>query len=107
MNFRCDYIVDCKGQPKPFPIEKQEQVIKTVIEPMAGDGLRTICIAYKDYIRGEAEYIVQGLTRPGKLLEFDLSPGKLLEFAKSKIYPGIVMEKRKILLEKYDAVLEN
>lgn len=52
---KCDYIVDCKGQPKPFPIEKQEQVIKTVIEPMAGDGLRTICIAYKDYIRDASE----------------------------------------------------
>ena len=50
--FRCDYILDCKGQPQPFSIEKQEQIVKTVIEPMAGDGLRTICIAYKDYRKG-------------------------------------------------------
>lgn len=52
---KCDYIIDCKGQPKSFPIEKQEQVIKTVIEPMAGDGLRTICIAYKDYVKDPRE----------------------------------------------------
>ena len=52
-HFRCDYILDCKGQPKPFSIEKQEQIVKTVIEPMAGDGLRTICIAYKDYNKGK------------------------------------------------------
>lgn len=49
---RCDYILDCKGEPMPFPIEKQEEIVKTVIEPMAGDGLRTICIAYKDFRKG-------------------------------------------------------
>lgn len=52
---KCDYIIDCKGQSKPFPIEKQEQAVKTVIEPMAGDGLRTICLAYKDYIKDTTE----------------------------------------------------
>lgn len=52
---KCDYIIDCKGQPKHFPIEKQEQVIKTVIEPMAGDGLRTICMAYKDFVKDPSE----------------------------------------------------
>lgn len=30
-------------------MEDQEKIVKNVIEPMAGDGLRTICMAYKDY----------------------------------------------------------
>ncbi|KAL4226919.1 Plasma membrane calcium-transporting ATPase 2 [Mactra antiquata] len=46
---KCDYYLDCKGDAQPFPLEQHENVIKTVIEPMAGDGLRTICIAYKDF----------------------------------------------------------
>ena len=46
---RCNYILDCDGKPKPFTVEDQEKIVKNVIEPMAGDGLRTICMAYKDY----------------------------------------------------------
>ncbi|XP_061187594.1 plasma membrane calcium-transporting ATPase 2-like isoform X2 [Saccostrea echinata] len=46
---KCNYILDCDGKPKPFTMEDQEKIVKNVIEPMAGDGLRTICVAYKDY----------------------------------------------------------
>ena len=49
MSCRCNYILDCDGKPKPFTVEDQEKIVKNVIEPMAGDGLRTICMAYKDY----------------------------------------------------------
>lgn len=52
---KCDYILDCKGQPQEFSTEQKEQVIKTVIEPMAGEGLRTICIAFKDYKKDKSE----------------------------------------------------
>lgn len=51
---KCDYILDCKGEPQPFSVENQEMVVKSVIEPMAGDGLRTICIAYKDFRKEKA-----------------------------------------------------
>ncbi|WAR25426.1 AT2B3-like protein [Mya arenaria] len=51
---KCDFILNCHGKAVPFPISKQEEVIKTVIEPMAGEGLRTICIAYKDYKKAGA-----------------------------------------------------
>lgn len=47
--YRCNYILGCDGKPKPFSVEDQEKIVKNVIEPMAGDGLRTICVAYKDY----------------------------------------------------------
>lgn len=46
---KCNYILDCKGKPQPFKVEDQENIVKNVIEPMAEDGLRTICLAYKDY----------------------------------------------------------
>jgi len=29
--------------------------VRRVIEPMASDGLRTICLAYKDYVKGKLQ----------------------------------------------------
>lgn len=34
-------------------MEDQENIVNTVIEPMAKDGLRTICVAYKDLVSGK------------------------------------------------------
>ncbi|CAH8854419.1 unnamed protein product [Trichobilharzia szidati] len=47
---KCTYILDANGEPKPFTVANQESLVRDVIEPMAGDGLRTIGIAYKSYI---------------------------------------------------------
>ncbi len=30
--------------------EELERITKQVVDPMASDGLRTICLAYKDYV---------------------------------------------------------
>ena len=38
------------AEPVPFTAVDQEDLVRTVIEPMASDGLRTICIAYKDFV---------------------------------------------------------
>ena len=35
-----------------FSPSQQERTVKDIIEPMARDGLRTISIAYKDFIPG-------------------------------------------------------
>lgn len=70
--FRCEYILDCKGEPKPFSVENQETVVKTVIEPMAGDGLRTICIAYKDYRKGDLSTAILQKIITVSLLNLDL-----------------------------------
>ncbi|KAA3681892.1 Ca2+ transporting ATPase, plasma membrane [Paragonimus westermani] len=43
----CSWILDSNGIPKPFKPEDQENLTVSVIEPMAGEGLRTIGIAYK------------------------------------------------------------
>jgi len=39
-----------EGSAKPFNIADQEQLVASVIEPMALEGLRTISLAYKDYV---------------------------------------------------------
>ena len=37
-----------------FDSHAQKDLIQRVVEPMASDGLRTICLAYKDYVPAEA-----------------------------------------------------
>ena len=46
---RCTYIHGKEGNLEEFTAEKQASLLKQVIEPMAEGGLRTICVAYKDY----------------------------------------------------------
>lgn len=47
---RCSYIYGTEGKLLQFTHEDQDKLVKNVIEPMACDGLRTICVAYKDYV---------------------------------------------------------
>lgn len=44
--------MDNEGKAVPFPISEQESLVTNVIEPMAQEGLRTISVAYKDYVPG-------------------------------------------------------
>lgn len=37
----------------PFKNKDRDEMVRTVIEPMASQGLRTICIAYRDFNDGE------------------------------------------------------
>ena len=53
LNGRCTWIIDSGGVVKPFKAHDQEHIVSNVIEPMACDGLRTICVAYKDYVTGK------------------------------------------------------
>ncbi|KHJ87321.1 putative calcium-translocating P-type ATPase, PMCA-type, partial [Oesophagostomum dentatum] len=48
---RCSYIIGPDGKPHVFSTDRLKEITATVISHMAGKGLRTICIAYKDYIR--------------------------------------------------------
>ncbi|KAK0051870.1 PMCA2 [Biomphalaria pfeifferi] len=50
---KCEYILDSNGNPVHFSVREQERVVNNVIEPMASDGLRTICLAYKDFVLGD------------------------------------------------------
>jgi len=49
---KCTWILGSDGSAKQFSTQDQENIVRHVIEPMASDGLRTICIAYKNYVRG-------------------------------------------------------
>ncbi|XP_037353158.1 plasma membrane calcium-transporting ATPase 4 isoform X3 [Talpa occidentalis] len=50
---KCNRILDKKGDIVPFKNKDRDEMIHTVIEPMACEGLRTICIAYRDFNNGE------------------------------------------------------
>ncbi|XP_069822582.1 plasma membrane calcium-transporting ATPase 2 isoform X6 [Dendropsophus ebraccatus] len=46
---KCSKILNGAGEPRIFKPRDRDEMVKKVIEPMASDGLRTICIAYRDF----------------------------------------------------------
>ncbi|KAM9671931.1 plasma membrane calcium-transporting ATPase 1 isoform 2-T11 [Trichechus inunguis] len=66
---KCFKILSTNGEAKVFRPRDRDDIIKTVIEPMASEGLRTMCLAFRDFPAGEPEPewdnendIVTGLT---------------------------------------------
>jgi Ca2+ transporting ATPase len=53
--FRCFKILSANGEAKVFRPRDRDDIVKTVIEPMASEGLRTICLAFRDFPAGEPE----------------------------------------------------
>ncbi|CAD5220230.1 unnamed protein product [Bursaphelenchus okinawaensis] len=49
---RCKFILGAGGQVKPFGDQQYADINRSVIEPMASDGLRTMGLAFKDYVPG-------------------------------------------------------
>lgn len=47
---KCDWIIGKDGTPQRFTHADAENMVQNTIEPMASNGLRTICIAYKDLV---------------------------------------------------------
>uniref|UniRef100_A0A8C2EXB5 Calcium-transporting ATPase n=1 Tax=Cyprinus carpio TaxID=7962 RepID=A0A8C2EXB5_CYPCA len=46
---KCSHIIDASGQSRVFKAKDRDEMVRKVIEPMACDGLRTICIAMRDF----------------------------------------------------------
>ncbi|XP_077181816.1 plasma membrane calcium-transporting ATPase 2 isoform X3 [Paroedura picta] len=46
---KCSKILNGAGELRIFRPRDRDEMVKKVIEPMACDGLRTICIAYRDF----------------------------------------------------------
>nr|XP_057911646.1 plasma membrane calcium-transporting ATPase 1-like isoform X2 [Doryrhamphus excisus] len=46
---KCSRILDADGQPRVFKPKDRDEMVRKVIEPMACDGLRTICVAFRDF----------------------------------------------------------
>ncbi|XP_063783708.1 plasma membrane calcium-transporting ATPase 1 isoform X1 [Pseudophryne corroboree] len=52
---KCFKILSANGEDKIFRPRDRDDMAKRVIEPMASEGLRTICLAYRDFPAGEHE----------------------------------------------------
>ncbi|XP_030428473.1 plasma membrane calcium-transporting ATPase 1-like [Gopherus evgoodei] len=52
---KCNKILNAAGKPKPFNSKDSDDIVKNVVEPMASDGLRTVCLAFRDFPAGQAE----------------------------------------------------
>ncbi|XP_026898427.2 plasma membrane calcium-transporting ATPase 2 isoform X5 [Acinonyx jubatus] len=46
---KCCKILNGAGEPRVFRPRDRDEMVKKVIKPMACDGLRTICVAYRDF----------------------------------------------------------
>ncbi|XP_007247833.2 plasma membrane calcium-transporting ATPase 4 isoform X5 [Astyanax mexicanus] len=53
---KCSYILDAAGQPRVFKPKDRDEMVRKVIEPMACDGLRTICVAKRDFTGDEPNW---------------------------------------------------
>merc|ERR1719412_971659 len=52
---KCSFILGKGGKLENFTVSQQEHLVRTVIEVMAKDGLRTIALAYRDFVPAKAE----------------------------------------------------
>ena len=52
---KCAFYLGDGAQIEKFSKMARERMVRDVIEPMARDGLRTIAIAYRDFVPGKAE----------------------------------------------------
>ncbi|XP_066473511.1 plasma membrane calcium-transporting ATPase 3 isoform X10 [Tiliqua scincoides] len=50
---KCTNILNSNGELRSFRPRDRDEMVRKVIEPMACDGLRTICIAYRDFPAGK------------------------------------------------------
>ncbi|KAM7007012.1 plasma membrane calcium-transporting ATPase 2 isoform 11-T26 [Tautogolabrus adspersus] len=46
---KCSHILNEVGEPRVFRPRDKDEMVKKVIEPMACEGLRTICVGYRDF----------------------------------------------------------
>ncbi|XP_064160203.1 plasma membrane calcium-transporting ATPase 2 isoform X4 [Anguilla rostrata] len=46
---KCSRVLNEAGETRVFRPRDKDEMVKKVIEPMACDGLRTICVAYRDF----------------------------------------------------------
>uniref|UniRef100_A0A6Q2YR13 Calcium-transporting ATPase n=1 Tax=Esox lucius TaxID=8010 RepID=A0A6Q2YR13_ESOLU len=52
---KCCRLLTASGEAKVFRPRDRDDMVKKVIEPMASEGLRTICLAYRDFPVSEGE----------------------------------------------------
>ena len=83
---KCSFMLGDNGRLDKFTRQARDRCIREVIEPMARDGLRTISVAYRDFVLGKAEInqvIMQNCQGKSRLKRlppgaFRIRPGNLL-----------------------------
>ncbi|XP_041052162.1 plasma membrane calcium-transporting ATPase 1-like isoform X1 [Carcharodon carcharias] len=48
---KCTKLLGKNGDVTAFKVRDRDEMVKKVIEPMACEGLRTICLAYRDFVK--------------------------------------------------------
>uniref|UniRef100_A0A7E4V3B7 Calcium-transporting ATPase n=1 Tax=Panagrellus redivivus TaxID=6233 RepID=A0A7E4V3B7_PANRE len=69
---KCAYFVGQNGVIEAFTAEKCEGIMHNVIKEMAENGLRTICVAYKDYVYSNV--------RPAEETEIGIDSDKAIDW---------------------------
>ncbi|KAM6973728.1 plasma membrane calcium-transporting ATPase 1-like [Aplochiton taeniatus] len=52
---KCCKVLTASGEAQVFKPRDKDNMVKNVIEPMASEGLRTICLAYRDFPAADGE----------------------------------------------------
>uniref|UniRef100_A0ACB8F8H2 Uncharacterized protein n=1 Tax=Sphaerodactylus townsendi TaxID=933632 RepID=A0ACB8F8H2_9SAUR len=52
---KCCSILNSSGEPVPFTQDDKDIIVTKVIVPMASEGLRTICLAFRDFSSSDSE----------------------------------------------------
>ena len=52
---KCSFMLGDGGRVDKFTKQARDRCVRDVIEPMARDGLRTISVAYRDFVLGKAD----------------------------------------------------
>lgn len=52
---KCGFYINSQGEPEELSVEKKEKIVREVIEPMARNGLRTLCVAYRDFLTTQGD----------------------------------------------------
>uniref|UniRef100_A0A8R1Y065 Calcium-transporting ATPase n=1 Tax=Onchocerca volvulus TaxID=6282 RepID=A0A8R1Y065_ONCVO len=64
---RCSHMLGAEGKVKPFDKQQRQEMTRNIIEPMASDGLRTVGLAYKDYVSSDKEAAENDIIYEGEI----------------------------------------
>ncbi len=53
---RCTNILNSEGKVESFSKAQIDSIVKNVVEQMACEGLRTICVAYRDFPEAQSNF---------------------------------------------------
>ncbi|KFD61815.1 hypothetical protein M514_26017 [Trichuris suis] len=61
---KCQFILGEDGHPQILSEKMVKHILKNVVENMASNGLRTICLAYRDFVESDAKFNEESIVQP-------------------------------------------